>query len=501
MSSHKRKNERQQRRAVPFSGADAFVNKHQRVLLAIISSILLATLWQLKQYQDLPTWDGVYYIRYSLASVFPPGYPFAIAVFKLFTGDGILAARLVSMIFLCGIVVVTYLLARCYTSPRWAMVAALIVAINPLSLRLGVETMSEATYVFFELLSFYCVAKGWEQDRGAKYFSLAGLSAAYAYITRPEAIVFAGALMVLYAISKRRWNNVVFFVGAFAAVILVTASIGYAATGTFVLTKKASNFRIVDPVDWWKNEQMKRAIRSAPTTGEIIESVFRNYGTNFVLESKDLATYIGVPIVLLALYGLIKRRIILWAAMLEYFLFPVFSGLALRERFVFPYLPFLVVLSIIALSGLRSFGLRVAVTVLLFFSAFAGYGFVKSSSDPFFELKTAGQLMRPYVNDSSLVVDKKPYTAFYAGLRADQFLEIPNETLDNLYAFSIQNKVTHLVLSYRLAQIFRPQLLLLFDPQAQKALAKKFPVLLTCYQGTEYQVTVFSVQKSDTTDR
>ncbi len=125
------------------------------LILAATSAILLYVLWQFKDYQVLPSWDGTYYINYSIRSVFPPGYPFFIMVFNLFVSPSVLAARAVSMFFLCATVVIVYVLGKRYVSAGYAFIAALFAGFAPLSLRMGVDTLSETTYAFFIVLAAY----------------------------------------------------------------------------------------------------------------------------------------------------------------------------------------------------------------------------------------------------------------------------------------------------------------------------------------------------------
>jgi len=106
---------------------------------------------------DMVTYDGTYYIhdaRSLLGESFPPspfpiGYPALIAALIPLLKDGVLAARIVSMLAGVGLSVVVYKLAREYVRKKEALLAAFMVILSPLALRMSMITMSESLYVFW----------------------------------------------------------------------------------------------------------------------------------------------------------------------------------------------------------------------------------------------------------------------------------------------------------------------------------------------------------------
>jgi hypothetical protein len=472
---------------------DRFLKKKKWCVLGILNTALFIVLYNVKEFHLLPSWDGVYYVDYTFDSVFPPGYPAVIFLMRLFTSDPVLAARFCSMFFLCGCVTVTYFFALRYVRPSWAFLAAIVVASNPLSLRLGVETLSETTYVFFTLLSFFILALGWDQKSSWKVFSFAGLSAGYAYVTRPEALVFIISVCVLFALVKRDWVKLSAFTMGVCLIILATSVLGYAETGKFSLTKKTSNFRILDPTDWRKNEQTKLVVRKEPTLQEIAISTMQNYGINLSREIDYASIYVGLPLGLLGLYGWARKRAFFWTAQVQFFVYPIFTALALQERFVFPYIPFLAIFAVIGMQDYISSVFKYVLAVGLLVGTISAYDFVRSPAEPFPELKAAGEILKSHVDKHSLVIDKKPYTAFYAGLKPSQFYETPNVSVEDLHKFAKQLGATHLVLAYRPTAVFRPQLMTLLTPVGQQLNIDLFKPLFSIYQGTEYEVTIFNI--------
>jgi predicted membrane-bound dolichyl-phosphate-mannose-protein mannosyltransferase len=71
-----------------------------------------------------------------------------------------------------------------------------VYGICPLALRLGIDVLSESTYVFFIVLFFL-----WFVDRR---YLLAGVAIGMAYVTRPEAVVVVIGVVIAEIINWLR---------------------------------------------------------------------------------------------------------------------------------------------------------------------------------------------------------------------------------------------------------------------------------------------------------
>jgi hypothetical protein len=63
--------------------------------------------------------------------------------------------------------------------------------------------------------------------------------------------------------------------------------------------------------------------------------------------------------------------------------------------------------------------------------------------------------MRSRTLSSDIFVDRKPFTAFYAG---GKYLPMPNDPVDSILAFCRRHDAKYLVVSARVVRVFRPQL-------------------------------------------
>jgi 4-amino-4-deoxy-L-arabinose transferase-like glycosyltransferase len=121
--------------------------------------------------------------------MFPPLFPLLIAGVTLLVGDAELAARLISVVMGALLVVPMQLLSARLYGRRAGQLAAILVAIHPLLVRLSTTAYCESTYMTLVLTAAYLALRC--RDRGQRHvFAAAGLVLGLAYLTRPEAFLY-----------------------------------------------------------------------------------------------------------------------------------------------------------------------------------------------------------------------------------------------------------------------------------------------------------------------
>ena len=126
-------------------------------------------------------------------SPFPPGYPLLIALAHNFVGNWELAGQFVSLLLGTLTIIPLYLLGRRIFDQRVALLSCLFFAIHPYLGRFSAEVLRESTYIFFFVTAVWL---SWEAlSRKHLYlYPLIALAAALAYLTRTEGI---GILIVV----------------------------------------------------------------------------------------------------------------------------------------------------------------------------------------------------------------------------------------------------------------------------------------------------------------
>jgi hypothetical protein len=481
----------------------------------IVAAALAMRLWALA-YQSLVTVDGTEYIRAaeSLArgrafvSIFPPGYPALIAIARLAVEDRVLAAQVVSLAAGVLLPVVVWLLARRFAGAGWALAPALALALHPELARFSAVAMSESAFLLALFGGLLLAARGRALT--------AGLALGAAFAIRPEAIVTALVLGAIAAWRAARgrlsWRIAARGAAGFLALAIPCWIYFHATLGVWTLTPKVGAFQ--EAVRDWRQTEVKLAPQGPETAAEArargtLETLARNgpdavrqYPANAAAHARSLLALWPAPLLVLSLIGLALRRGIEAVPLIELLLLPLL-GLSQQPRFVLPAVPALALLALVplvraaALSPSRARMVRAAGGALVFTGAvMCGVhwaGPFRIPLDGSFESnRLAGRWLSGVSEPADVVLDRKPYVAFYAGR---EYRVMPNEPYETLVRHAVATGVRWLVVDQKVAEIFRAQLEpLLYDAAFREREAR----LELAYVGglkRGYGIGVFRVLK------
>src|SRR5207245_9494219 len=126
-----------------------------------------------------------------------PLYQFIAAVVNVFVGNGFYAGKVVSAVFGIGLCLLVYKLTRCITAHRGtALLAFLLIALNPLHILTSTSALTDVPHAFFVLASLYFVF--------GERWMLAAIFAALAGLTRVESWMLIGLIPLLQLWKERR---------------------------------------------------------------------------------------------------------------------------------------------------------------------------------------------------------------------------------------------------------------------------------------------------------
>ena len=422
-------------------------------------------LWALR-WQPFVTVDGTEYVRFAealraaqgFASIFPPGYPLLVALARFLVADRMLSAALVS--WACGValVVPVWLLARRAVGERWAALPVLAVALHPLLAVYSAVTMSESAYFLALYGALALLAAGRPLS--------SGLALGAAFATRPEALVPAAALalggLARALRGRARPRAVALGVGGFLLVAVPCWLWFHATLGDWTLTPKVGALREV-VTDWRLDEPRLRDEPAAPdgllgTLAANGPAALRQYPSNVVTHGHSLLRLWPVPLLLLSLVGLWRRRGLEAVPLLHLVALPLL-GLSAQPRFVLGAVPALAVLAAVPFTfGARPWRLA-AGAVALAGALWCGLGLARDLVTPFdgwiHHQRDAGAWLSGVARPGEAVMDRKPWVAFYARCRYDV---MPDEPYETIVATAVRNRVRWLVVDQRVTEIFRAQL-------------------------------------------
>ena len=404
----------------------------------------------------LVSYDGTYYLSEAkalfagevLPGAFPIGYPFVVGLVQLVARDLELSGRIVSLLAGVGSVVVVYRLARIYLNHWPALLGALLLAINPLFIRMSLMTVSESVYVFWLLLGLWLVLR--------ERYLLSGIALGAAVITRPEAL----AVVALVALFKPRKP-------ARVVALLLPVVVIYGAN-TAVMSRSLGRLAIISKesaLDSHTQKGRQQESVAGATSTDIQQQLEERLAHNSYVERlpQELLTLLRhvFPVVfLLALFGIVRMRMhVFLAALPFFFVYPLVTTRSF-DRFVLPYVPILILYAVIGADKLGSARLRRGGYALLAVAGlalpFVNRAQLTEPEEAGLEVvRRAGIAMRDVVRAGDAVADRKPFFAFYAG---GDYVQIPVAYYDDVMRHLCENDIEWLALHKETIHKLRPAL-------------------------------------------
>ena len=426
---------------------------------------LALRLWALR-WQPFITVDGTEYVRFAEAlragrafvSIFPPGYPALIALARLLVFDRVLAAALVSLA--CGVLLVwpVWWLGRRALGARWAALPVLAVALHPVLAVFSAVSMSESAY-FLALYGGLALAAA---ARGLP----AGLAMGVAFAIRPEALVPAGALAAGGAERAFRGSlrpRPAWLAAAGFLLVAVPCWLWFHATlGGWTVTPKLGALR--PTVTDWRLDEPRLSPAPAPRGGGLgtlahaTAVAVRQYPSNALGHGRSLLRLWPAPLLLLSLAGLARRRDLEAVPLLHLVALPLL-GLSAQPRFVLGAVPALAILAVIPLTATHGRWRMGLSALALVGAAWGGASLGRDLATPFDGWidahRNAGVWLSGVAPPGAIVMDRKPWVAFYAhcGYRVT-----PDEPYETLVGAAVRDGVRYLVVDQKVAEVFRSQL-------------------------------------------
>jgi hypothetical protein len=448
----------------------ANLSPRQRALLVAGSLAVLYAAVRIPFWQtfDVVTSDGTHYLGQTrsllsgekMRGAFPIGYPVASAIFHLVFRDLVLAGRAVSVLAGFGATLAVLALGRRLAGARAGIAAAAFFAVNPALIRLSLQTYSEALYLCCLLWGIWLAFE--------KRWIWCALVMGMAVITRSEVLAVFGVIWLAAVVTTRAWRRLLPAAAIFVALFALNSAVLSSVTHQFVVVPKTASFgKSVD--DWRAREailDVEGARKKLQGTGR---GVVGTYARRMPRELLALLLRASPLIFFLGIYGATRKPyLLLLAGFVPFFFYPFFA-VRTEIRFLLPYIPFLILFAVIALSLLtprwpRRIGWALATLSVLALPLRSVDALTVLEDDGIHLVRDAASRMVNEVEPGSRIADRKTYFAFYTN---GTYVEIPvgpyEETMRELDALRADWLVLMASAIYPLRPALRP---LLFDVPA-----------------------------------
>jgi len=392
------------------------------------------------------------------------GYSAIVALVGTLVPGRLLPGRVVS--FVAGLVVVAlgYFLIRRSVSPPWAGLTAGLLAFHPLLAVYSGPAMTETTYLAF-LVAALLLA-----DRGRLF--LGGVLLGLGYAIRPEALVAAAGVA---ALTRGGWRGALLMLAGFA--LVAAPYVGYLSheRGEFTLTPKSA---LVRPPETqprqaeWRIGDARRPVREPHRT--LIErfrwampGMAKHYLPHLAGHARRLLEAWPWPLMALSALGLVIRRGPEAGTLVHLFVLPLLA-VGPDIRFAMLFLPALAVSAAAAVAWgtarwSRSEGVITAAGIGLAIAGIAwswtgppGRHALRFDDGPMPQMREAGEWLQRNGRQGAIVMDRKAYVPFFAGMR---HVQLPDDDYETIIEYARTSGVDYLVLEEYVAEGLRRQLL------------------------------------------
>jgi hypothetical protein len=392
------------------------------------------------------------------------GYPAMIALAGLVLPGRELPGRAVSMLAGLALVVLVFRVARRGAPPWAAALAAGLVALHPLLAVYSGPIMTESTFLALLFAALLVLEQG--------HPLAAGLTLGLSYVVRPEGLVAAAGAMLFGRLGGRGTARLA------AGFALIAASyVGYLSweRGAFTLTPKEALVHAPAAgrsAEWRVESPSQVTSERSPTLAErMLEAAPGIYARYLPRLGAHLTRLIEAwpwPLLILSLVGLVTRPGPVAAPLLQLLVIPMLA-VAPEARFSMLYLPSLAVLAAVgaeACAARAAAGWRRAAAPATAVAALAGVVWAWSGpagwlalhfdDGPMPEMRAAGAWLRANGSPGDVVIDRKAYVPFFAGMR---HIQLPDDDYETLVEYARRSGARYLVIEEYVAESMRPQLL------------------------------------------
>ncbi len=378
------------------------------MVILILAAGLGLRVWA-ASHNGFPTVDGVLYLDQTARlvnhghlpwSCFPPGWPAVAAAPYIFLDRGdpmslLRAGQTANVILGTLMPLLAFLMMRPFLGSRLAVIGMAILMFLPLNIVYSKNDLSE--------MSFTCALLGswllWRRER----LVAAGLMFGFAYLIRPEALLAAGGLGLWLWRRDRRppWRMVIPMVLVMIPYLVFIK----VQTGAFDLTSKTVAVSLsLEAYPGWR----------------YLGLIWSNLG----LFLPKLVGLLGVPLILLSVWGMIKGRGA-WLWLLVPLVPVPFIINPMDVRFWVPYLPVFVLAAGLGAVHLASQSwltdrwkqatLLIVVLAGLGMAARDDVFWIRRNREAFYGLKDAGSWLKDKTDRDTVIAAYKPYASFWAG--------------------------------------------------------------------------------------
>ena len=208
----------------------------------------------------------------------PVGWPVTLAAFDLLVNDPFVSAKIFSVIFSTGIVIVTYFIIKNIFNRQIAFLGLIICAVNPTIHKEAILTHSEMLPVFLIFVSLYFITK---KEFFQRDVILCGLFLGLSFMLRPQSLLIGMGVLffILSSIKKQKKQFTFFLIATF--LITISPLLAYNLTNTGDMFDLSPDFYLLNDSHSSEKEYFKNRVMPNNTNFDQTYFDFSKYFTDY----------------------------------------------------------------------------------------------------------------------------------------------------------------------------------------------------------------------------
>ena len=278
----------------------SYESRSWKKLSILVTLVFLVTCSSVAFLIDVPTQDpDILFYYYSGQQILsgdgenvrivngPVGWPILLAAFDTLVDDPFITAKLFSLIFSSGIVLISYFIIRNIFGQKIALLGQIIIAVNPLLHVESIITHSEMLPVFLIFISIYFITK---KQLSQRHVIFCGIFLGLSFMLRPQSLLIGIGMLIFILSSVKKQKKYFTFYLIIFFLLAISPLLIYNVSTTGNILDLDPNFYLVNDSDVSNTEYYKDKFIQ---DDGIIQNYSKNYFKNLLFGNPHIFLNLG----------------------------------------------------------------------------------------------------------------------------------------------------------------------------------------------------------------
>jgi 4-amino-4-deoxy-L-arabinose transferase-like glycosyltransferase/tetratricopeptide (TPR) repeat protein len=253
----------------------------------------------------------------------------------------VLIARVTTIVFDLGTVIVAYEIGKSCLDRRAGLLAAMFIALNPLHIQEAHLINVDTPLAFFVMLSIFFTHKIYAST-AKKWYILSGIAIGLAAATKYNGAILLGVLILAHTMRSKSWKQAVKSLKSSSlAVVLILSGVTFVLTNPYIIIRFKDFMATFSEVQRHMETGHLGLDKGTSTAGYyFLDSLPRSMGWPLLIASAASVIYILVRM---------EKKYILFLAFPAFYVGTISTWEMRADRYIFPAVPVLMLISAVGI--------------------------------------------------------------------------------------------------------------------------------------------------------